>query len=89
MYLFFKKFFQETITVSNGFDPDQDRHQVLIWVQTVYKGYHQTTKVAASRERVKKQTCHAFNVYHSQTQTNSMFSDNKQDSELNKNKIKR
>ena len=26
---------------------------ILIWVQTVYKGYQQTTKVAASKERVK------------------------------------
>ena len=25
---------------------------VLIWVQTVYKGYQQTTKVSASKERV-------------------------------------
>ena len=29
---------------------------VLIWVQTVIKGYQQTTKVAASKERVKKQS---------------------------------
>ena len=26
---------------------------VLIWVQTVYKGYHQTMKVAGSKERVQ------------------------------------
>ena len=26
---------------------------VLMWVQTVCKGYQQTTKVAASKERVK------------------------------------
>ena len=26
---------------------------VLIWVQTVYIGYQQTTKVVASKERVK------------------------------------
>ena len=26
---------------------------VLIWVQTVYIGYQQTTKVAANKERVK------------------------------------
>ena len=35
--------------MSNGLDPEP----VLIWVKTVYKGYHQTTKVAASKERVK------------------------------------
>ena len=27
----------------------------LIWVQTVYKGYQQMAKVAASKERVKNQ----------------------------------
>ena len=37
---------------------------VLIWVQTVCKGYQQTTKVAASKERVQiqllvKSTCDA------------------------------
>ena len=41
----------------NSLDPDQDRQfslSVLIWVQTVCKGYQQTTKVAASnKESVK------------------------------------
>ena len=32
--------------MSNGLDPDQDRHSViLIWVQTVCKGYEETTLV--------------------------------------------
>ena len=35
--------------VSNSLDPDQDQR----WVQTVCKGYQQTTKVATSGERVK------------------------------------
>ena len=26
----------------------------MIWVQTVYKGYQQTTKFSASKERVKQ-----------------------------------
>ena len=40
---FFKKIFRNTIRVSNSLDPDQDRHSVLLWVQTVCKGYQQTT----------------------------------------------
>ena len=41
----------DTKRMSNGFDPDQDRHSVaMIWVQTVCKGYRQTTKVTASKE---------------------------------------
>ena len=39
----------DTLSVSN--DSDSDRGQ-LIWVQTVCKGYQQTTKVVASREGV-------------------------------------
>ena len=31
-----------------------NRTLVLIWVKTVCKGYHQTTKAAASKERVEK-----------------------------------
>ena len=42
----FKNSFRNTIRVSNDLDPDQDRHLlVLIWVQTVCKGYQQTTLV--------------------------------------------
>ena len=43
--LFFSKnSFRNTMRVSNGLDPDQDQQMsVLIWVQTVYKGYEQTT----------------------------------------------
>ena len=33
-------------------DPGQDRHKsVLIWLQTVCKGFQQMTKVTASKER--------------------------------------
>ena len=43
-----------TIRVSNNLDPDQARH----FVQTVCKGYQQTTKVDSSGQRVKyKTTC--------------------------------
>ena len=39
--------------MSNWLDPDQDRQNVgPDLVQTVCKGYHQTTKVATSKERV-------------------------------------
>ena len=41
-----------TLSVSNGLDPDPDL-LVLIWVQTVYKGYQQMTKVTTSKKRVK------------------------------------
>ena len=50
---FFKSSFSNTIRVSKSLDPDQDQHSVLIWVQTVCKGYQQKTKVAAGIERVK------------------------------------
>ena len=47
---FYKNFFPEHfIRVSTVLDPDQD--QELIWVQTFYKGYQQTTKVAASSSK--------------------------------------
>ena len=46
------------IRVSNGLDPVLDQHSVdLIWVQTVRKGYLQTTKVPASEERIKSELC--------------------------------
>ena len=40
--------------MSNGLDPDQDKHSVsvLVWVQTVCKGYQQKTKNATSKESV-------------------------------------
>ena len=39
-----KKTFRNTIRVSNSLDPDQARRSVhLIWLQTVFKGYQQTT----------------------------------------------
>ena len=39
--------------VSNSLGPDQDHGpSVLIWIETVGKGYQQTTKVTASKERV-------------------------------------
>ena len=37
---------------------------VLIWVQTVYKGYHQTTKVTANKKRVKVRLCHQVYFSH-------------------------
>ena len=38
--------------VSNSLDPDQDHGpSVLIWIQTVLKGYQPTTKVSPSKER--------------------------------------
>ena len=40
----FRKSFRNIIRVSNSFDPDKDRCSVLIWVQTVCKGYRQTPK---------------------------------------------
>ena len=41
------------IRVSNSLDPDEARHlSGLIWVQTVSKGYQQTTKVAPSGQRI-------------------------------------
>ena len=54
---FFKRFFQEHYQNVNSLDSDQDKWSVglsvLIWVQTVFKGYQQTTKVGISKERVK------------------------------------
>ena len=43
--------------MSKDFDPDQDRRRSVEnvgpdWVQTVFKDYQQTTKVAASNGRV-------------------------------------
>ena len=44
--------------MSNGFDPDQaQRLLVMVWVQTVYKGYEPTIKVTASKEIVKSLNC--------------------------------
>ena len=54
----FQNYFQKTIRVSNGSDPDQGTYVlcVLIWFQSVCKGYQQTSKVAASKEQVKLPT---------------------------------
>ena len=45
-------------TVANDLYPDQDRRfdgtEVLTSVQTICKGYQQTIKVAAGKERVNK-----------------------------------
>ena len=44
--------------MSNSLDPDQDRHSVDPDLgQTVWDGYQQTTKVAASKERVADIKC--------------------------------
>ena len=46
---FQKNSFRNTIIVSNSLNPDQDRHlSALICVQTVCKGYQQTTKFSAT-----------------------------------------
>ena len=54
-FIFSKTLFMNTSRVSNHLGPDQDRHSVgpNIWVQTVFKGYQQTTRVSAGKERVK------------------------------------
>ena len=44
---FFKKFFQEHYQSVNQLT---ERTSALIWVQTVWKGYQQTKKVAAGKE---------------------------------------
>ena len=50
---FSKNYFRNTISVAKGLNPDQDRHSVgPDLVLSVCKGYKQTTKVAASKERV-------------------------------------
>ena len=47
-FIFFSgKSFLNSIRVSNSLDPDQ----ALIWVQTVHKGYPQTTKVTTSGKK--------------------------------------
>ena len=38
--------------MSNSLDPDQAPQLVLIWVRTVCKGSHQTTKVATNMEKI-------------------------------------
>ena len=55
---FSKKTLRNTIRVSHDMDPDRDRRSadvlsVLIEVQTVWKGYQQTTKIAASKGKLK------------------------------------
>ena len=45
---FFQKILSESLLVSNGLNPDQDRHSVF----PGFKGYRQTTKIAASKERI-------------------------------------
>ena len=48
-------FMNMTIRVSNGLDPDQDRQNVGPDLGPNYlQRYQQTTKVAISKERVKK-----------------------------------
>ena len=51
-FLFFKNSFVNTIRVSNGLDPDQDRHFVSPGqIHIVRKDHQPTTKVATSKER--------------------------------------
>ena len=48
--LFQKNSFRSTIRVSNGLGADRAIFlSAMIWMQTVYKAYQQTTKVAASK----------------------------------------
>ena len=49
---FFKKFFKEHKQSVKKLD------HILILVQTVCRGYQETTKVAASKEKVKTGACH-------------------------------
>ena len=57
-------FFQNTIRVSNGLNPDQDRHlSVLIWVQTVCKGYQQITNVASGRVKYSHSYKHTQSTF--------------------------
>ena len=45
-HFFFKNSFRNTIRVENSLDPYQARQKLgMIWVQTVCKGYQQTTLV--------------------------------------------
>ena len=62
---FSKTSFRYTIRVSNGLDQDQtDILSVLIWVQTVCKGYQQTSKVATySKERVSAKLCACIKLF--------------------------
>ena len=59
-FFFFKKLFQKIISgillkcQMVWIKIRTDNLSVLIWVQTVCKGYQQTTKVAASKETVSK-----------------------------------
>ena len=52
--IFQNKSFRNTIIVSNGLDPDQDRHGVgSDLVQTVCKGHQHTTKSPLARKEIK------------------------------------
>ena len=57
--IFSKNSFRNTIRESSHLDPDQDLHFVgpnlLIWFQTVCKGYQLMTIATASKQRVKIQ----------------------------------
>ena len=58
---FFKNAFMDTIGVSNGLGPDQDRRSVdPDLCPPVCKGYQQLTKVAASKKRVNLTYCLVF-----------------------------
>ena len=48
-----KLFFYSSITLSGFLTVCIDVLSAMIWVQIVYKGYQQTTKDTASKERVK------------------------------------
>ena len=61
--IFSKDSIRNSIIASNSLNPDQAQHIAhLILVQIVFKGYKQTTKVAASRHRVKTLIFSVFKV---------------------------
>ena len=53
--VFSKNSFKNTVRMSNGVDPDQNRHSVgsNCWSKTVCKGYQQTKKSLQARKELK------------------------------------
>ena len=64
---FFEKFFQNSIRVANSLDPDQARRFVgpdSVWVQTVCKGYQQTTLRVKILSTTRKMFEHTLEMVH-------------------------
>ena len=76
---FLKNSFRNTIRVSNNLAPDQAQHlSVLIWVQTVCKGYQQTTQLSgffdiSEFEKGKAFTNVKFHIYLFTQEANQLF----------------